>query len=157
MRPLSLYAAPLLLILAACGGGAAESESWHVRVPLGDPAAGRTAFVELGCVSCHGVAGDDRLAPPVSASPGPELGAGWDIPHGGELATDILLPSGRLAAGYVDEDDPRLSPMGDYTRSMTVRELADLVAYIRQRADEQLQRLEEGVGGEQDGIRRPPV
>src|SRR3954452_13817221 len=45
---------------------------WQPTLAPGDPAAGRRAFVDLGCGSCHRVGGDAAAASSV-AQPGPEL------------------------------------------------------------------------------------
>ena len=53
----------------------------------------------------------------------------------GELVTSIINPSHRISARYelAAVKTGSLSRMGDFTEGMSVRELADLVAYLQSR------------------------
>jgi hypothetical protein len=127
----------LLVALSACAVlacGAPQQESNYtiatLVLPEGHPDAGRDAFVALGCAACHAVAWDPALPAPVSAHPGPILDHSLrQLPAGG-VATAIIVPSHVAAAGFRDPADG-LSPMGDYNESLTVRQLVDLVAFLR--------------------------
>ena len=60
-----LLLAPLLLAQAACNARYSMS-AFHLP-PDGDPERGRTAFVTLGCTSCHEVIGLDLPRPEAPA------------------------------------------------------------------------------------------
>jgi hypothetical protein len=51
----------------------------------------------------------------------------------GSLVTSIVEPSHALAAAYRPQRvaSTRISPMGDFSETMTVRELIDLVAFLQ--------------------------
>jgi mono/diheme cytochrome c family protein len=122
---------PLALIL--CVGlvgcrGARHSPSGF-RLPPGDAAAGKQAFVDLKCHTCHTVKGEDL--PAASANQVIELGGNRVLPPtDGDLTTDIIMPSSHFSSQWKGEGR---SPMPDYTQLMTVRQLADLVAFVQSR------------------------
>lgn len=100
------------------------------RLPDGEVDAGREAFADLGCDSCHTVAGGQAKTV-VSAHPGPQLGAKQAEYGPVRIAVSIVAPSHEVAPAYLESLDAAGSPMGDYSEAMTVRQLLDLVAYIR--------------------------
>lgn len=126
-------------IAAACSqpplGRNAESQAVTVTFPVGHAVAGRKAFVDLKCTACHAVPAESGFPVPVSANPGPPIDArvaGRDVSY---LATSIVSPSHALSPG-IDETVRAqltgvLSPMGDFSQTMTVRQLVDLHAYLR--------------------------
>lgn len=126
------------LISLMPGGSATASQSSgnqvQLTLPRGRADAGRLAFVELKCVVCHRVDGDPDLPSPVSASPGPDLGARQAARGPDYLATSIVTPSHEIS---IDPNDEILhdvtglmSPMGDFSQTMTVRQLVNLLAYL---------------------------
>jgi len=133
-----------IAIALACGSPSASTKpvtsvggTPTVTVPLpgGDPAAGRQAFLDLKCTACHRVPSEPAFPLPVSANPGPPIDArlaGRDVSY---LATSIIAPSHQLslatATGVRENLKGVLSPMGDFSRVMTVRQLVDLHAYLR--------------------------
>lgn len=133
--------AMLWLALAALGGGlmiagcAVRTTTVSDCLPGGDVVAGQTAFGELMCYTCHRVAGAAETFPlPTANPPVPvELGAEAVPPTRGALVTSIIDPSHEIAPGYREElvADGQLSRMGDYSHLLTVRQLADLVAYLQ--------------------------
>ncbi len=96
----------------------------------GDAKAGREAFLALRCNTCHEVAGEPAVPLRVKL-PGPQLGTAQALQSPAEVANSIAGPSHVISR----EEGPWLygpgSPMGDYTRVMTVHQLMDLVAYVR--------------------------
>jgi sulfur-oxidizing protein SoxX len=101
--------------------------------PPGDAQHGRQVFVDMRCHACHRVAGEN-LGAPVAQPPVPVVLGGRiaRVMTDGALADSIVNPSRRIA--YQRADGVRsgaLSRMPDYTQTMTVRELADLVAYLQ--------------------------
>jgi mono/diheme cytochrome c family protein len=89
------------------------------------------AFDDLSCTSCHRVVGDASRQHIVAANPGPDLGGGHATQTAEQLAASIVAPSHEIADDVKPRLEGSLSPMGDYSHVMTVRQLADLVAYIR--------------------------
>jgi hypothetical protein len=134
MKPV-LYAcllAPLLVV--ACGTGRKGSAGFHV--PDGDPEKGRAVFVSLRCYSCHRVPGVDMPPPTAQPESVVELGGRVPVPRtDGEIVASIIDPSHRLTAGNgrAVVATGRLSRMGDFGESMTVRELVDLTAFVQSR------------------------
>jgi cytochrome c len=132
MRTILLTCLVAGLVLAF--GAALSEESVQtvtVKLPLGDPEAGKRAFVELSCVACHRVAGQPGLPEPVSGSQGPSLGPLQALQSPSQIATSIVSPSHQIVEDLRVARDGDLSPMGDYTASMTVRQLVDLIAFVR--------------------------
>jgi mono/diheme cytochrome c family protein len=128
-----LAAAVILLLVLALPGCMGRRAPSGFRLPPGDAEAGRAAFVALECHSCHTVAGvpdlpAPRLTPPIA------LGGKVPLPRtDGDLTTDIILPSSHFARGYPAEhvQEGARSKMPDYTERMSVRQLADLVAFLQ--------------------------
>jgi mono/diheme cytochrome c family protein len=99
---------------------------WKFTPPPGDVAAGRRAFEELGCHSCHTVQGEPFS---IVTKTGPELTTmgGHHPPE--YFAEAIMNPDAVLVEGpgYIDAQGH--STMPAYP-DLTVAQLADLVAYI---------------------------
>jgi mono/diheme cytochrome c family protein len=127
-RPLSLGLG-LILLVPILGLPAEASDTVTLELPAGSAEAGRTAFVALSCSSCHGVAGDDDMPEPVSANRGPTLGSYQAGQTTARLGMSIFAPSHEIT-GTVRNREDDLSPMPDFTDSMTVRQFLDLIAYL---------------------------
>lgn len=121
-------------ISAGTSGGGADYETVTLTLPKGSADGGRQAFIDLRCTACHEVAGDSTLPRPVSSSPGPTLGAAQPGRPPGSLATAIVAPSHSMSIATSPETRANvegvLSPMGDYSDTMAVRQLLDLIAYL---------------------------
>lgn len=119
----------LVLALAACSGRHSPS---GFRLPPGDAAAGEKAFVALECATCHTVANTTLPAP---SFPTPVALGGRVVlpPTDGDLTTDIILPASHFASGYPASavQEGSKSKMPDYTERITIRQLADLVAFLQ--------------------------
>jgi mono/diheme cytochrome c family protein len=131
---------------------------WQFTPPEGDPKAGRTAFVDLQCYTCHTIAGEEF--PPVKPAervPAPDLtGVGPSHPAA-YFAEAILNPSAVIVEGpgYVDANG--LSNMPNYTDVLTVRQLLDLVAYLQSlRASEAVHHHGSSGHGHQHGTAPQP-
>lgn len=101
---------------------------WQMAVPPGNAAAGRQAFVDFGCHSCHHVAGES-FAQDAGAQAGPELsGMGSHHPPA-YFAEAILNPDAVLidAPGYIGADGHSIMPVYP---EMTMSQLSDIVAYL---------------------------
>jgi hypothetical protein len=60
---------------ATSGASTTGSEATVAVVwPVGDVGAGRQAFIDLKCTTCHAVVSEPDFPRPVSANPGPTLG-----------------------------------------------------------------------------------
>jgi len=111
---------PTLLIIAACATGPNQ-----VELPSGEAARGRKAFTALFCYTCHTVEGES-FARPTIANPQP-IGESWDRTlSDGELVTAIINPDHDLPETY------KARRMLDYSGVMTVQQLVDLVALLRE-------------------------
>jgi mono/diheme cytochrome c family protein len=121
------------LAAAACASSPSQPPAVREEVvlPVGDPTAGRAAFIALSCTSCHGVLGDPDLPPVVSANPGPMLGPLQAERQLGWIVTSIVSPTHEIPPEVRLELEGTESPMPDYSYAMTVRQLIDLVAYLR--------------------------
>jgi mono/diheme cytochrome c family protein len=114
--------------------------NWKFRLPQGDPAAGRMVFVEMECYKCHQIKGEDF--PGIAESEkgvGPELSqmAGHPVEF---LAESIINPNAVIEPedkelGYLGEDGR--SKMPDFGDSLTVKQVADLAAYLASLEGEQ--------------------
>ena len=126
---LSLMAVPVSL-LAGRDEGVEPARGFFI--PKGSAESGRKAFVRLQCTACHRVLGEAGLPAVVAQNPGPVLGKPQAAYSRGWLASTIVSPSHTIAwdsAGLASGSE--LSRMGDFTETMTVRELIDIVAYLK--------------------------
>ncbi len=104
-------------------------------LPPGDILAGKHSFLELKCFVCHQVVGDADVPAPTADPPVPvRFGAPQaSRPTDERLVTAIINPDHRLAQAHHPErvSQDGHSRMLDYSDVMTVRELINLVAYLR--------------------------
>jgi hypothetical protein len=121
----------VLLLGCQVSGTNEEYEATTLVMPKGHAEDGREAFRDLGCVSCHQVTWDAEMGQPVSENPGPLLDDKLRRKTSGSVATSIIAPSHHIGEEYVQIADDALSPMGDFTKTMTVRQLIDVVEYLR--------------------------
>ncbi len=126
-----LIAALILGASLAYAAPEAEYDKIDLVVPVGDAEAGREAFIALYCTSCHAVEGETGLAKPVSSAPVPVLGPESGKMSPGKLASAIVAPSHTVSKEVAKKTEGKLSPMADFSDTMTVRQLVDLVAYMR--------------------------
>jgi mono/diheme cytochrome c family protein len=105
---------------------------WKFLVPPGDATRGREVFVGLECFACHEVKGEQF--PQASKTPpgsGPDL-SGMGIHHPAEYFAESIINPNRvivLGPGHTGADS--LSKMPDYSDSLSIRQLVDLVAYLK--------------------------
>jgi len=119
--------------LGACDRDAMMS-SKGFRLPDGDAAAGRDAFLYMQCHQCHTIDGEDLPLIPGQEMPYIELGGKVTKEKTyGELITAIINPSHELARGYAEEvvSENGESRMYIYNDHMTVQELIDIVMYLQ--------------------------
>lgn len=135
MRRSTLLVFALVLIGVGVAGSQVRPgmsyESGSMAFPVGDTEAGHAVFVVYRCAACHRVAEDAGLPAPVAANGAPELGMSQASQKACELVESIVSPSHRTAADVQARTLGELSPMGEVNDTMTVRELIDLVAYLK--------------------------
>lgn len=106
---------------------------WQFSLPEGKAEAGRQAFIDLSCYQCHTISGEQL--PPVAASqrsPGPDL-TGMGAHHPAAYFAEAILQPNKIiliGPGYTDADGLSIMP-DNYADLLTVRQLLDLVAYLR--------------------------
>jgi hypothetical protein len=136
MKASILVVGSVLALALACSPPPSDPATVVVTFPSGDVAAGRQAFLDLKCTACHSVPAEPTFPAPVSANPGPAMEqnrlANRDLSY---LATAIISPSHELrpesSAAVRTLTEGTLSPMGDFSRVMTVRQLVDVHTYLR--------------------------
>lgn len=138
-RPIAFMLSVIIVTPPAALAQSAQpfgGDTVNLVLPRGDADAGRSAFVTLQCATCHPVKGDLELVRPSSSNPGPELGAPMAAVAVADVANSIVAPSHAISRRIDPVVASRLrgtlSPMADFTSVMTIRQLADLVAYIRE-------------------------
>jgi len=126
----------LLTVQASAGDKASPRQlpsGWKFAMPAGDPQAGKAAFEKMECYSCHKVPNVGLPTERSSGGVGPNLGAGYSKLPAAFLAESIInrhqYISGTLER-YTGLDKVS-SKMGDYSSIMTVRELIDIVAFLK--------------------------
>jgi disulfide bond formation protein DsbB len=112
----------LLVVLAACGGGAAPAEEAEVA-SRGDAANGETLY-DTTCIACHGDGGIgvEGLGKPLTTS---EFVAGMND----DEFHDFLLV-GRPASDPANTTGVDMPPKGG-NPALTDDDLYDIIAYIR--------------------------
>jgi mono/diheme cytochrome c family protein len=128
------FAAFVLILGVALAGCEARRSPSGFRLPEGNADAGKQAFVSLQCATCHTVKGVDGL-PASEMKPPVELGSRVMPQSDGEVTADIIVPSAHFARGYPASQvqEGARSKMPDYSERITVRQLADLVAFLQNR------------------------
>lgn len=137
MRRLFILAVAGLVALA---GGCDRDPMSEVgfRLPEGDPAAGREAFLYMQCNQCHTIYDEELPSVPHMEPPYVELGGPVSrVKTYGQLVTAIINPSHELADGYAEEvvSEDGESKMYSYNRYMTVQELIDIVMFLQPHYD----------------------
>lgn len=102
-----------------------------LALPPGDAQVGRLVFLRMQCNHCHMVTGKqaEKISMPVTTTPAPLLNSDLGKMDQGRLVTALLNPSHDMPKTL--RKDGKLSPMGDYTRALSVRDLIDLVAFLQ--------------------------
>lgn len=107
---------------------------WRFRLPEGDSANGRKIFAEMECYKCHRIEGEKFVAASET-----EKGIGPELSHmAGAHPTEFFAESIINPNAVIDPEDKELgyigedgrSKMPDYSDVLTVRQVADLAAYL---------------------------
>ena len=105
-----------------------------LQLPAGDAAVGRQAFQDLKCTACHAVASEPDFPAPVATNPGPVIDTRVANQDASYLVSAIMTPSHSFSTATSDQLRSQLegvlSPMGDFSQVMTVRQLVDVYAYL---------------------------
>lgn len=120
-----------ILLILTFSFGCSHRPSQGFKLPPGNAAAGKVAFTQLGCATCHSVAGTDLPAPNITNA----VVLGGRSPMYktmGELTTAIIFPSDAVTAGFSSDAGPAHPKMPDLADRMTVRQMADLVTFLEE-------------------------
>lgn len=110
-------------------------ENWSFTLSSGNAVEGEKVFAKMQCYSCHRMPGRHFVDPAERPGEiGPELTAAYArLPReyiaGSIVNSKRLLAHGNFQLKFTASDGT--SRMGDYSRIMTVRELIDVVEYIK--------------------------
>jgi cytochrome c oxidase subunit 2 len=113
-------------LLAGCGGEETVSPTGPVEGTLpkaeaGDPAAGKSAFTELGCGGCHAF-----QAAGARGTTGPNLDESLQGKNAEYVRESIANPNAEIAPGF----QPGIMP--NYGEQLESKQIADLVAFLQQ-------------------------
>jgi L-cysteine S-thiosulfotransferase len=127
-RFILLLGGVMFALLPGCEDSPKSSRGF--RLPDGDAAKGKEAFLALQCHKCHKVEGVE-LPAPISFN----LTLGGEtvrVRTYGQLVTSIINPSHVVSAQYQKElTDAKESPMPKFNHVMTVEQMIDLVAFLQ--------------------------
>jgi mono/diheme cytochrome c family protein len=124
--------APIRATMSELHAHGGVPRGWKFLMPPGDAVEGRKVFVSLECFACHEVKGESF--PQTSKTPrgtGPEL-TGMGGHHPAEYFAESIINPNRVIVqgeGYTGAD--RLSKMPSYADTMTIKQLVDVVAYLK--------------------------
>jgi len=103
---------------------------WKFTFPDGDAAAGKSVFLTMKCYSCHAIEIPGEKLVSRSKGAGPALKGYGALPKE-YLAESIIKAHTVVAApGYTVKEGR--AAMGDYNHFLSVQELIDLVAFLKQ-------------------------
>ncbi len=115
-------------------GGHGTPEGWKFSWPAGNAAAGREVFGKFECYSCHEVKGEQFPGPDPKAEPGkvgPELSAMAPLHPPEYFAEAIINPTAVVEEGKGYRAPDGKSKMPSYNDLVTIKEVIDLVAYLK--------------------------
>ena len=133
VRHVPVLLAALLAVGASSCGATRYSSSGFRLPPAGNVERGKTAFLALGCHTCHAVFGSDlphpTIQPPVPVVLGGPVSR---PPSDGYLVTSIIYPSYQLPRYPASEIVAGgRSRMPDYADRITVQQLTDIVEFVQ--------------------------
>ena len=105
---------------------------WRFKIPKGDHLRGKEAFIKMKCFTCHSIKGEKF--PRVTEDekqPGPDL-TGMGMMHPDEYFVEsIINPNRVITVGEGHSGPDGLSIMPEYADTMILRELINIVAYLK--------------------------
>ncbi len=109
-------------------------KGWAFSLPVGDAEAGKTAFRKMECYNCHTVPGGEFPAARTSGGVGPDLVPAYSkLPR--EFLAEAIINPHRYMSGTLEHYrglEKVSSEMRDYSSIMSVRELLDIVEFLKQ-------------------------
>jgi mono/diheme cytochrome c family protein len=133
-----------LAVVAGCGGGGGEevpeTEPAAKEALTGDPERGKEIYLSKGCFNCHTFEAADA---PRDRRVGPDLDLVAQMYDGAFIRDSIINPQAYIEkgqSGSIGGDREYPSPMPAWgpgknpPRDLTEQQLADLVAFIEERA-----------------------
>lgn len=107
-------------------------KGWKFLLPSGDAVEGRKVFVAMECFACHDVKGESfPQSSKIPRANGPAL-TGMGAHHPAEyFAESIINPNRVIVQGPEYTGTDGLSKMPSYADSMTLKQLVDVVAYLK--------------------------
>jgi mono/diheme cytochrome c family protein len=148
MTPAGVAPPPIRATMSELHAHGGVPPGWKFLIPPGDAAEGRKVFVALECFACHEVKGESF--PQSSKTPrasGPEL-TGMGSHHPAEYFAESIVNPNRVIVqgpGYTAPDG--LSKMPSYADSMTLKQLVDVVAYVKSLSGGGMAEGHHGMGG----------
>ncbi|HBK81075.1 MAG TPA: hypothetical protein DDZ83_15640 [Nitrospinae bacterium] len=123
---------PIIITMEELHNSGGTPPGWRFRIPKGDAADGRDAFVKMECFACHNIDGEKFSKKDKDpAKVGPDL-SGMGAMHGdGAYFFESIVNPNRVilkGPGYIKDG---LSIMPNYSDSITLQEAVDLVAYLQ--------------------------
>lgn len=107
-------------------------KGWNFILPDGDANAGKTVFLNMKCYSCHAIEiPGEKLPPSRSKGAGPGLSGYGVLPKEYLFESIIKFHPVVAAPGYTVKEG-RVG-MGEYNHFLTVQEVIDLVAFLKQK------------------------
>jgi cytochrome c2 len=106
-------------------------KGWKFTFPGGDAKAGKSIFIDMKCYSCHAIEIPGEKLISRSKGAGPNLTNYSALPKE-YLAESIIKAHTIVAApGYTVKEGR--AAMGEYNHFLTVQEVIDLVAFLKDR------------------------
>jgi len=130
-------------LLGVTAGQAAEPaaapklpKNWHFTLPAGDADAGKAAFVKMDCPACHNMPDPSVPRARTSGGVGPDLGPAYTaLPR--EYLAESIINRHKYIAGTLEKQTGLhtvSSKMADYNGIMSVRDLLDIVEFLKRPA-----------------------
>jgi mono/diheme cytochrome c family protein len=103
---------------------------WKFSLPDGNAAAGKAVFLSMKCYSCHAMDIPGEKLAMRSKGAGPDLNGYGALPK--EYLTESIMKFHTVVAapGYTVKEGR--AAMGEYNHFLTVQELIDVVAFLKQ-------------------------
>jgi hypothetical protein len=123
-----------LVAAEQAGGGVAIAKDWKFSLPAGNAVDGQHVFMKMECYSCHRVQIAGVQLPADHGGIGPDLTADYSkLPR--EYLAESVIKAHKVVAvpGYTIKEGQ--AGMGKYNHFLTIQELIDLVAFLKNLPD----------------------
>jgi hypothetical protein len=108
-------------------------KNWRFALPPGDAVAGKAAFAKMDCTACHNVADTSLPRARTSGGIGPDLGPAYaKLPR--EYLAESIINRHKHIAGTLEKRTGQhtvTSTMADYNGILSVRDLLDIVEFLK--------------------------